>query len=101
MKLYVGNLPLSYKESDLENIFTPYASVISCKLIIDRQTMRSKGFGFVEFSSKEEAEKAIKELHGKDAGGRPLVVNEARPQEKKEMGHRRPFQPHSSGKRSY
>ena len=101
MKLYVGNLPLSYKESDLENIFTPYTSVISCKLIIDRQTMRSKGFGFVEFSSKEEAEKAIKELHGKDAGGRPLVVNEARPQEKKEMGHRRPFQSHNSGKRPY
>lgn len=92
MKLYVGNLPLSYKESDLEAIFSPYSSVISCKLIIDRETMRSKGFGFVEFSSKEEAEKAIQELHGKDAGGRALVVNEARPLEKKEFGgSRRPF----------
>jgi cold-inducible RNA-binding protein len=91
MKLYVGNLPLSYKESDLESIFSPFTSVISCKLIIDRETNRSKGFGFVEFSSKEEAEKAIQELHGKDAGGRALVVNEARPLEKKEFGARRPF----------
>ena len=91
MKLYVGNLPLIYKETDLQNIFAPYSSVVSCKLIIDRETMRSKGFGFVEFSSKEEAEKAIKELHGKDAVGRAMVVNEARPQEKKEFAPRRPF----------
>jgi cold-inducible RNA-binding protein len=92
MKLYVGNLPLSYTESDLENLFTSYTSVISCKLIIDRETGRSKGFGFVEFSSKDEAVKAIADLNGKDADGRKLVVNEARPQEKKEMGGaRRPF----------
>ena len=93
MKLYVGNLPLSYSESDLENLFTSYPSVISCKLIIDRDTNRSKGFGFVEFSSKDEANKAINDLNGKDADGRKLVVNEARPQEKKEMGGgaRRPF----------
>jgi RNA recognition motif-containing protein len=93
MKLYVGNLPLSHTESDLENLFVPYNSVISCKLIMDRETKRSKGFGFVEFSSKEEAVKAIEELNGKDVDGRKLVVNEARPQEKKEMGGgmRRPF----------
>jgi len=91
MKLYVGNLPLSYKESDLEDLFKEFNSVISCKLIMDRETGRSKGFGFVEFSSKDEATKAITALHGKDAGGRALVVNEARPQEKKDMGPRRPF----------
>lgn len=91
MKLYVGNLPLSYKESDLEDLFKEFTSVISCKLIIDRETGRSKGFGFVEFSSKDEATKAISDLHGKDAGGRALVVNEARPQEKRDPGARRPF----------
>ena len=84
MKLYVGNLPLSYKEEDLKNLFSEYSSVISCKLIIDRDTNRSKGFGFVEFSSKDEAMKAISALNGKDCDGRALTVNEARPQERSE-----------------
>jgi cold-inducible RNA-binding protein len=89
MKLYVGNLPHSYSEQDLEELFSEYPSVVSCKLIFDRDTKRSKGFGFVEFSSDEEAKKAIADMHGKDAGGRALVVNEARPQEKRE--NTRPF----------
>lgn len=84
MKLYVGNLPHSYKEQDLKQLFAEWASVISCKIIMDRETGRSKGFGFVEFSSKEDAIAAIAKLNGKEAGGRPLVVNEARPQEKRD-----------------
>ena len=77
MKLYVGNLPHSYTEEDLKEIFSKYSSVISCKLIIDRDTQKSKGFGFVELDSKEEAEEAITELNGKDCDGRAIVVNEA------------------------
>ena len=87
MKLYVGNLPHSYTEEDLKEIFSKYSSVISCKLIIDRDTQKSKGFGFVELDSKEEAEEAITELNGKDCDGRAIVVNEARP--KRDGGDRR------------
>ena len=79
MKLYVGNLPHSYSEDDLKNIFSEYKSVVSCKLIIDRDTGRSKGFGFVELDSDEEAREAISALNGKDCDGRAIVVNEARP----------------------
>ncbi|MBM3191834.1 MAG: RNA-binding protein [Chlamydiae bacterium] len=82
MKLYVGNLPLNnFSEADLKSLFSSYASVISCRPIFDRETKRFKGFGFVEFSDKDEAEQAIKDLNGKEVGGRKLVVNEARPQE--------------------
>lgn len=88
MKLYVGNLPHAYKEQDLKQLFAEYTTVISCKIIMDRETGRSKGFGFVEFSSKEDALKAITKLNGKEAGGRPLVVNEARPQEKRDNNMR-------------
>lgn len=83
-KLYVGNLPHSYSEEDLKQLFSKYASVISAKLIIDRDSGRSKGFGFVEFENGDEADEAIAEMHGKDAGGRALVVNEARPQVKRD-----------------
>ncbi|MEI8301086.1 MAG: RNA-binding protein [Chlamydiota bacterium] len=103
MKLYVGNLPLNnFTESDLQNLFSTYSSVISCKLIFDRETNRSKGFGFVEFSSKDEAEQAIADLNTKEVGGRKLVVNEARPQEKREGtgGPRRPFN-NNTAKRRY
>lgn len=79
MKLYVGNLPHSYNEEDLKEVFSKYTSVISCKIITDRDTKRSKGFGFVELESNEEAQDAIKELNGKDCSGRAIVVNEARP----------------------
>lgn len=92
-KLFVGNLPHSYNEADLRNLFAKYPTVVSVKIIMDRETNRPKGFGFVEFSSADEADQAISELHGTDAGGRALVVNEARPQEKREFtpGAKRPF----------
>jgi cold-inducible RNA-binding protein len=82
MKLYVGNLPLAYEENDLKNIFADY-NTISVKLIVDRETGKSRGFGFIEFDNKEDGLKAIQELNGKDCDGRALVVNEARPQQKR------------------
>jgi cold-inducible RNA-binding protein len=96
-KLYVGNLPHSYSEEDLKELFSQFSSVISAKLIIDRDTGRSKGFGFVEFESGDEADEAISEMHGKDAGGRALVVNEARPQVKRE--NTRPFNSNNNNRR--
>ena len=78
MKLYVGNIPHSFSEEDLKDIFKDY-NVKSVKLILDRETNRSRGFGFVEFESKEEGEKAISELNDKEFEGRKLVVNEAKP----------------------
>jgi RNA recognition motif-containing protein len=85
-KLYVGNLPYSATESTLSDWFTPYGTVDSARLITDRDTGRSKGFGFVEMSSDEEAEKAIAEMNGKEVEGRALTVNEARPQEPRSGG---------------
>lgn len=85
MRLYVGNLPRSIKEKEFKDLFVKYTSVKNYNLIIDRETQQAKGFGFVEFENKEEAEQAIKDLHGKEVGGRTLVVNEARPQEKREF----------------
>lgn len=78
-KLYVGNLPYEYTDEDLETMFEDYGTVVSATIISDRQTNRSKGFGFVELEDDEMAEKAIEELNGTDAGGRNVVVNEARP----------------------
>ena len=83
-KLYVGNLPFTYTEQELSDLFSEYGTVSSAKLITDRETGRSRGFGFVEFENDAEAEAAIEGANGKDLGGRPLVVNEARPQEKRE-----------------
>ena len=80
MKLYVGNLPYSTTEDDLKELFSAHGTVSSVRLINDRETGRSKGFGFVEFENDDEAKAAIEGLHGKDFGGRALVVNEARPQ---------------------
>src|SRR3954465_13924019 len=80
-KLYVGNLPYSFTEGTLNDLFAQVGSVDSCRLITDRDSGRSKGFGFVEMSSEEEAEKAIAELNGHEFEGRALTVNEARPQE--------------------
>lgn len=79
VKLYVGNLPYSTQESDLKELFGQYGTVESVRLITDRDTGRSKGFAFVEFSTKEEADAAIEALNGKEHEGRALVVNEARP----------------------
>jgi len=80
-KLYVGNLPYSFRDSDLEQTFGQYGSVSSAKVMMERDTGRSKGFGFVEMGSDAEAQAAIAGVHGQNFGGRDLVVNEARPME--------------------
>jgi RNA recognition motif-containing protein len=78
-KLYVGNLNYSVTDSDLMKLFEPHGTVQSAQVIMDRDTGRSKGFGFVEMGSDAEAQAAIAALNGQDAGGRALTVNEARP----------------------
>ena len=80
-KLYVGNLGYGIGDSDLEKLFTTYGSVRSAQVIKDRDTGRSKGFGFVEMGNDQEAQAAITALNGKEIDGRTLVVNEARPKE--------------------
>ncbi len=85
-KLYVGNLPYSVTESALSDKFAAYGTVESAKLITDRETGRSKGFGFIEMASDSEAQAAIEEVNGTDYDGRPMKVNEARPQEKRSGG---------------
>jgi RNA recognition motif-containing protein len=80
-KLYVGNLPYTVDSSELEQMFTPYGAVTSAQIITDRETGRSKGFGFVEMANDNEAQAAIDALNGQDNGGRPLTVNEAKPRE--------------------
>lgn len=82
-KLYVGGLPYSTTDQELEELFATYGTVASAKVITDRDSGRSKGFGFVEIESAEEAQAAIKALDGSDLGGRKIVVNEARPREDK------------------
>ena len=80
-KLYVGNLPYSVSDSDLQQSFGQFGTVTSAKVMMDRETGRSKGFGFVEMGSDAEAQAAIKGMNGHNMGGRDLVVNEARPME--------------------
>jgi len=80
-KLYVGNLSYSTTEDELRNLFAQAGSVQSVALIKDRDSGRSKGFAFVEMSTSDEAQKAIKQFHGQDYQGRPLTVNVARPRE--------------------
>jgi RNA recognition motif-containing protein len=77
-RIYVGNLPWSYSSSDLEALFKPYGDVASAEIIMDRDTGRSRGFGFVQMASDADMEPAINALNGTDCDGRPLVVNEAR-----------------------
>ena len=88
-KLYVGNLPYSATESALSDKFAAHGIVESCKLITDRDTGQSKGFGFVEMASNAEAQAAIDKLNGADYDGRPMKVNEAKPQEKRSGGGNR------------
>ena len=83
MKLYVGNLPYSMTDSDLQDLFSQHGTVQSVQIIIDRDTGRSKGFGFVEMSSSDEGQAAISALHDKEINGRKLTVNEARPREER------------------
>ena len=80
-KLYVGNLSYNVSSSDLEKLFSAHGTVQSAEVISDRMTNRSKGFGFVEMGTDEEAQAAIAALHGQQHGGRALTVNEARPRE--------------------
>ena len=79
MKLYVGNLPFSMTEGDLSDLFSQVGSVSSARIITDRDTGRSRGFGFVEMGSKAEGQAAIEQLGGKEIDGRALTVNEAKP----------------------
>ncbi len=85
-KLYVGNLSFTTTVEELKEIFSEYESVEDVKVITDRDTGRSRGFGFVELSSDEEAEKAIKALNGHSLGDREIVVNEARPRRDRDSG---------------
>ncbi|GAB3648701.1 RNA recognition motif domain-containing protein [Ramlibacter alkalitolerans] len=85
-KLYVGNLPYSYRDDDLQQAFSQYGAVSSAKVMMERDTGRSKGFGFVEMGSAAEAQAAIQGMNGQQVGGRGLVVNEARPMEPRSGG---------------
>jgi hypothetical protein len=82
-KLYVGNLPYSVRDGDLEQAFGQFGSVTSAKVMMERDTGRSKGFGFVEMGTDEEAQSAINGMNGQPLGGRSVVVNEARPMEER------------------
>ncbi len=85
-KLYVGNLGYGVTDSDLTKMFEPHGTVESAQIIMDRDTGRSKGFGFVEMKSDQEAQAAIAALNGQDNGGRALTVNEARPKSESGRG---------------
>jgi cold-inducible RNA-binding protein len=85
-KIYVGNLPFTTTSETLSEVFARYGKVNSSKIITDRETGRSKGFGFIEMNDSKAADSAITDLHGSELGGRSLTVNEARPMEKK-PGH--------------
>lgn len=81
MNIYVGNLSWGLKDQDLANLFTPYGEVASAKIVMDKFTQRSKGFGFVEMPNDDQAQAAIAQLNGSEVEGRNLVVNESRPKE--------------------
>ena len=85
-KLYVGNLSYSVDETALQTVFAEVGTVTSAKIIMDRDSGRSKGFGFVEMSTSQEAKDAIEKINGKEVDGRALTVNEARPQEPRSGG---------------
>ncbi|MEY2839063.1 MAG: hypothetical protein RJB60_1362, partial [Pseudomonadota bacterium] len=90
-KLYVGNLAYSVRDQDLQDSFGAYGMVQSAKVMMDRDTGRSKGFGFVEMGSDAEAESAINGLNGQPLAGRSIVVNVARPREERPSGFRSPY----------
>jgi RNA recognition motif-containing protein len=83
MNIYVGNLAYGMSEDELRDAFSAFGAVASAKILIDRDTGRSRGFGFVEMPNDGEANAAIAQLNGKDLGGRPLRINEARPRERR------------------
>jgi RNA recognition motif. (a.k.a. RRM, RBD, or RNP domain) len=90
-KLYVGNLAYSVRDEDLNDAFSQFGAVNSAKVMMDRETGRSKGFGFVEMASDAEAQSAINGLNGQAISGRAVVVNEARPREERPGGFRSPY----------
>ena len=90
-KLYVGNLAYSVRDEDLNEAFGAFGAVNSAKVMMDRETGRSKGFGFVEMSSDADAQSAINGLNGQAISGRAVVVNEARPREERPGGFRSPY----------
>ena len=81
MNIYVGNLSWNLKDQDLSNLFTPYGEVSSAKIVTDKFTQRSKGFGFVEMPNDDQAQAAIAQLNGSEVDGRNIVVNESRPKQ--------------------
>ena len=83
MNIYVGNLSYGMSEDELRDAFGAFGEVSSVKILMDRETGRSRGFGFVEMPNQSEAENAISQLNGKDLGGRALRINEARPRERR------------------
>ena len=83
MNIYVGNLSYGMTDDELRQAFAAHGEVSSAKILMDRETGRSRGFGFVEMPNQSEAEAAIAQLNGKDVGGRPLRINEARPRERR------------------
>ena len=85
MNIYVGNLSYGMSEEELREAFGAFGEVSSVKILMDRETGRSRGFGFVEMPNQNEAEKAIAQLNGKDVGGRALRINEARPREQQQQ----------------
>jgi cold-inducible RNA-binding protein len=89
MKLYVGNLSFDTDDQDLRELFQPFGELDSARVIMDRGTGRSKGFGFVEFSNSEQANAAASALNGRGFKGRPLTVNEARPRPEGSHGGQR------------
>ena len=102
-KLYVGNLAYSMTDASLQERFAEFGAVQSAKVMMDRDSGRSKGFGFVEMSSSDEAQAAIRGLHGKSIEGRDIVVNEARPKESSGFGggQRRDSGDSYGGRRGY
>ncbi len=90
-KIYVGNLPFSFTDKELSELFSVYGELSEVSIIKDKQTDRSKGFGFVTFANEDDAKKAISEMNGKEVSGRELKVSEAKPMESRENRPRRPF----------
>lgn len=86
MNIYVGNLPYQVTDDELRQVFEQFGAVSSARVIMDRETQRSKGFGFVEMDKDDDANAAIQSLNGSDYNGRPLRVNEARPREDRPRG---------------
>ena len=86
MNIYVGNLSYQTTEDELRDLFAEFGDVVSAKLIVDKFTGQSKGFGFVEMSNNSEAQKAMDELNGRDVNGRSITVNQARPRQERSRG---------------